>query len=194
MKIRCAIFVFALVALASPASAYTRAPVAAENGMVVTSQHLASAGRRRYPEGRRQCRRCRGGGRLCARRYQSVLRQSRRRRLCDHPSGRRPGHLRQFPREGAAPRRPRPCISTARARSSKDLSLKGYRAVAVPGTVLGLDTVLAKYGTMQRAQGDGAGDQAGRRRLRAHPGRRRRSWPARRRSVRRAKRMSRRYS
>ena len=31
-----------------------------------------------------------------------------------------------------------------------DLSLKGYRAVGVPGSVLGLDTMLQKYGTMTR--------------------------------------------
>ncbi|MBI3672133.1 MAG: gamma-glutamyltransferase [Rhizobiales bacterium] len=31
-----------------------------------------------------------------------------------------------------------------------DLSLKGYLAVAVPGTVLGLDTLLQKYGTLPR--------------------------------------------
>ncbi len=30
-------------------------------------------------------------------------------------------------------------------------SLKGYKAVAVPGTVLGLDTLLARYGTLPRA-------------------------------------------
>jgi gamma-glutamyltranspeptidase / glutathione hydrolase len=34
----------------------------------------------------------------------------------------------------------------------KDLSLIGYRAVAVPGSVMGLDSLLAKYGTMTRAQ------------------------------------------
>lgn len=33
-----------------------------------------------------------------------------------------------------------------------DLSVKGYLAVAVPGTVLGLDTALQKYGTMTRQQ------------------------------------------
>ena len=33
-----------------------------------------------------------------------------------------------------------------------DDSLYGWRAVAVPGTVLGLDTALARYGTMTRAQ------------------------------------------
>jgi gamma-glutamyltranspeptidase/glutathione hydrolase len=32
------------------------------------------------------------------------------------------------------------------------LSTKGYRAVGVPGTVLGLDTALQKYGTMTRKQ------------------------------------------
>lgn len=31
-------------------------------------------------------------------------------------------------------------------------SMVGYRAVAVPGTVMGLETALKKYGTMQRAQ------------------------------------------
>ena len=33
-----------------------------------------------------------------------------------------------------------------------DLSLKGYLAVGVPGSVLGLDTMLQKYGTMKREQ------------------------------------------
>jgi len=33
-----------------------------------------------------------------------------------------------------------------------DLSLRGYKAVGVPGTVLGLDTMLARYGTMARAR------------------------------------------
>ena len=33
----------------------------------------------------------------------------------------------------------------------ENLSLKGYKAVAVPGTVLGLDTLLARYGSMPRA-------------------------------------------
>src|SRR5664279_566327 len=31
-----------------------------------------------------------------------------------------------------------------------DLSLGGYKAVGIPGSVLGLDTLLAKYGTMAR--------------------------------------------
>lgn len=33
----------------------------------------------------------------------------------------------------------------------KGLSLKGYLSVAVPGTVMGLDTLLARYGTLPRA-------------------------------------------
>ena len=33
-----------------------------------------------------------------------------------------------------------------------ELSLKGYLAAGVPGTVMGLDTLLQKYGTMQRAE------------------------------------------
>jgi gamma-glutamyltranspeptidase/glutathione hydrolase len=32
-----------------------------------------------------------------------------------------------------------------------DLSLKGYLAIGVPGSVLGLDTLLQKFGTMPRA-------------------------------------------
>lgn len=40
----------------------------------------------------------------------------------------------------------------AEGRVIKNASLLGYRAVAVPGTVLGLDTALMKYGTMTRAQ------------------------------------------
>ena len=31
-----------------------------------------------------------------------------------------------------------------------DLSLRGYKAVGIPGSVLGLDTLLTKYGTMSR--------------------------------------------
>lgn len=34
----------------------------------------------------------------------------------------------------------------------KDASLIGYKAVGVPGTVLGMDTALREYGTMSRAQ------------------------------------------
>jgi gamma-glutamyltranspeptidase/glutathione hydrolase len=39
---RAAVAVLTFFAFALPAAAYTRAPVAAENGMVVTSQHVAS--------------------------------------------------------------------------------------------------------------------------------------------------------
>jgi gamma-glutamyltranspeptidase / glutathione hydrolase len=38
----------------------------------------------------------------------------------------------------------------AKAEVVKDLSLKGYLAVGVPGSVMGLDTLLTKYGTMPR--------------------------------------------
>lgn len=38
------------------------------------------------------------------------------------------------------------------ANVNKDLSIKGYLAVAVPGTVMGLDTALQKYGTMTRKE------------------------------------------
>lgn len=36
--------------------------------------------------------------------------------------------------------------------TTSDATTKGYLAVAVPGTVLGLDTALKQYGTMQRAK------------------------------------------
>ena len=49
-------------------------------------------------------------------------------------------------------RRPRPCISTPRATPIQGASLDGWRAVATPGTVLGLDAALREYGTMPRAR------------------------------------------
>ena len=52
-------------------------------------------------------------------------------------------------------------------------SLHGWKAVAVPGTVMGLDTALAKYGTMPRADGHGAGHPPGPRRVCTHPSGRR---------------------
>ena len=49
----------------------------------------------------------------------------------------------------------------------EDASLKGYKAVAVPGTVLGLDTLLARYGTMPRAAVMAPAIKLAERRLRA---------------------------
>ena len=53
--------------------------------------------------------------------------------------------------------------------ADREASLNGYRAVGVPGTVLGLDRALSEYGILPR-RGDGAGDRAGARRLCAGPG------------------------
>ena len=49
------------------------------------------------------------------------------------------------------PRR-RTCISTPQGNVHPGASLFGWRAVGVPGTVLGLDTALREYGTMPRAR------------------------------------------
>ena len=66
--------------------------------------HRAAArvggGRGGAPCGRQRGRRS-GGGRLRARRRASLLRQHRRRRVCDAPHGRRQGDLLQLPRKGA---------------------------------------------------------------------------------------------
>ena len=53
------------------------------------------------------------------------------------PPRRRPDDLPRLSREGAAARRPGRCISTTTATSVKGLSLGGYLAVGVPGTVAG---------------------------------------------------------
>ena len=63
----------------------------------------------------------------------------------------------------------------AEGRQIDDLSRHGYRAAAVPGTVLGLDYAAAKYGRLPRAAADRAGDCAGARRLCVEPRRHRHS-------------------
>ena len=52
----------------------------------------------------------------------------------------------------------------------KGLSTDGHLAVAVPGTVHGLETALARYGTMKRAALVAPGDPLRAGRLRARPG------------------------
>ena len=147
------IFLVLLVALVGSSAgwAVTRQPVTAENGMVVTSQHLASEVGVQISAAGRQRGRCGGGGGLCAGGDQSVLRQYRRRGICHAASGRWPRPVHQLPRKGAAVPPRKPCISMPQGEVVPDLSLKGYLAVGVPGSVLGLDTMLQKYGTMPRA-------------------------------------------
>src|SRR6185437_1064723 len=102
---------------------------------------------RRHLAPRRQCGGRRGGRRLCAGRDSSLLRKPRRRRLHDHSLGGRPQHLHQFSRKGAARA---DMFLDARGNPIVDLSLDGYLAAGVPGTVLGLETARSEYGTLPR--------------------------------------------
>ena len=141
--------------------------------MVVTAQHLATQVgvdvlKRRRQRGRRRRRGgLRAGGGL------SGGGQSRRRRLHDDPARRWSQDVPRLPREGAAGGDARHVSRRATATSIADLSTRGHLAVAVPGTVSGLEYAREKYGTMQRAALDRARDLAGRARLRARSGRRR---------------------
>lgn len=130
--------------------AVTRQPVAAENGMVVTSQHLASkVGVEILKQGGNAvdaavavgyalavtnpcCGNIGGGG------FATL-------HLAD---GR--GIFINF-REKAPLAATQTMYLDAAGEVVPDLSLKGYLAVGVPGSVLGLDTLLQKFGTMSRA-------------------------------------------
>jgi len=132
------------------AKAFTRQPVAAESGMVVSSQHLASqVGVDILKTGGNAvdaavavgyamavvnpcCGNLGGGG------FATI-------RLAD---GR--AVFINF-REKAPLAATADMYLDAKGEVIEDASLVGYLAVAVPGSVLGLDTMLAKYGTMSRA-------------------------------------------
>ncbi len=132
-----------------PASAFTRAPATAENGMVVTSQHLASdAGVEIMKAGGNAvdaavavgyalavtnpcCGNIGGGG------FATL-----------HLADGRDVFL-NF-REKAPGAATEKMFLDPQGEVVPDLSLKGYLAVAVPGTVLGLETLLQKYGTLPR--------------------------------------------
>lgn len=148
---------FALVFLAlaftlsmAQARAFTRQPVAAENGMVVSSQHLASqvgvdilkAGGNAVDAAvavgyalavvNPCCGNLGGGG------FATI-------RLAD-------GRAIFFNFRERAPLAATPNMYLdAKGELIENASLVGYLAVAIPGSVLGLDTMLAKYGTMSRA-------------------------------------------
>jgi len=148
---RAAIAVLTFLAFVLPAAAYTRAPVAAENGMVVTSQHLASqvgvdilkAGGNAVDAAvavgyalavtNPCCGNLGGGG------FATI-------RLADGRS-----MFVNFREKAPLAATPTMYLDD-KGEIIEDASLKGYRAVAVPGSVLGLDTMLAKYGSMTRAQ------------------------------------------
>lgn len=129
--------------------AVTRQPVTAENGMVVTSQHEASdVGARILRQGGNAvdaavavgyalavtnpcCGNIGGGG------FATLHLADDREIFINF-------------REKAPAAATETMYLDAKGEVVPDLSLKGYLAVAVPGSVLGLDTMLQKFGTMPR--------------------------------------------
>jgi gamma-glutamyltranspeptidase / glutathione hydrolase len=144
-------FVF-LIALAGSSAvwAVTRQPVTAENGMVVTSQHLASeVGVQILKQGGNAvdaavavgyalavtnpcCGNIGGGG------FATLHLADGRDLFINF-------------REKAPLAATETMYLDAAGEVVPDLSLKGYLAIGVPGSVLGLDTLLQKFGTMPRA-------------------------------------------
>ncbi len=134
-----------------PTSAFTRAPVTAENGMAVTSQHIASdVGIDILRQGGNAadaavavgyalavtnpcCGNIGGGG-------FATLHLADGRDVFVNFREKAPGAATET------------MFLDAKGEVVPDLSLKGYLAVAVPGTVLGLDTLLQNYGTLPRAK------------------------------------------
>ena len=150
--------------------AVTRQPVTAENGMVVTSQHLASeVGVQILKQGGNAvdaavavgyalavtnpcCGNLGGGG------FATLHLADGRDLFINF-------------REKAPLAATETMYLDAAGEVVPDLSLKGYLAIGVPGSVLGLDTLLQKFGTMPRADGDGACHQTCRRRFHPQSGR-----------------------
>jgi gamma-glutamyltranspeptidase/glutathione hydrolase len=140
---------FLSLAISAAASAFTRTPVTAENGMVVTSQRIASeVGVEILKQGGNAidaavavgyalavvnpcCGNIGGGG-------FATLKLADGREVFLNFREKAPG---------AASEK---MFLDAKGEVIENLSLKGYLAVAVPGTVLGLDTLLNKYGTLPR--------------------------------------------
>ncbi|WP_373506187.1 gamma-glutamyltransferase [Aestuariivirga sp.] len=132
------------------ALAYTRAPVTAENGMVVTSQHIASdVGVDIMRQGGNAIDAAVAVG------YALAVTNP----CCGNIGGGGFATLRLADGRDVFLnfREKAPLVSTetmyldAKGEVVKGLSLNGYLAVAVPGTVLGLDTLLNRYGTLPRA-------------------------------------------
>jgi gamma-glutamyltranspeptidase / glutathione hydrolase len=140
---------FFLLLFSSVAWAVTRQPVTADHGMVVTSQHIASeVGAQIMQDGGNAvdaavavgyalavtnpcCGNIGGGG------FATL-----------HLSDGRDVFI-NF-REKAPLAASEKMYLDAKGEVVPDLSLKGYLAVGVPGSVLGLETMLKKYGTMPR--------------------------------------------
>jgi gamma-glutamyltranspeptidase / glutathione hydrolase len=141
---------FCVLAGSSAGWAVTRQPVIAENGMVVTSQHLASeVGVQILKQGGNAvdaavavgyalavtnpcCGNIGGGG------FATLHLADGRDLFINF-------------REKAPLAATETMYLDAAGEVVPDLSLKGYLAIGVPGSVLGLDTLLQKFGTMPRA-------------------------------------------
>jgi gamma-glutamyltranspeptidase/glutathione hydrolase len=153
MKLAIAARISALAAVlvfSATGHAFTRGPVTAENGMVVTSQHVASdVGVEILKQGGNAidaavavgyalavtnpcCGNIGGGG------FATI-----------HLADGRDVFL-NF-REKAPLAATEKMFLDDKGEVVENLSLKGYLAVAVPGTVMGLDTLLQKYGSLPRA-------------------------------------------
>ena len=150
MPIRYALCLIAFLSLVTHADAVTRQPVTAEHGMVVSSQRIASeVGVDILKQGGNAvdaavavgyamavvnpcCGNLGGGG------FATL-----------HLADGRDAFL-NF-REKAPLASTETMYLDDHGEVIKGLSLKGYLAVAVPGTVMGLDTLLQKYGTLPRA-------------------------------------------
>jgi gamma-glutamyltranspeptidase / glutathione hydrolase len=144
--------VLLLLLVASPSAfAFTRLPVTAENGMVVTSQHVASeVGVDMLRQGGNAVDAAVAVG------YALAVTNP----CCGNIGG--GGFATLHLADGRDVflnfREKAPLASTEKmflddkGEVVEDLSLKGYLAVAVPGTVMGLDTLLTKYGTLPRAK------------------------------------------
>jgi gamma-glutamyltranspeptidase/glutathione hydrolase len=140
-----------LVALTAPAAySFTRDPVTAQNGMVVTSQQIASqVGVDIMKQGGNAIDAAVAVGYAMA-----VVNP-----CCGNLGG---GgfatlHLADGRDVFVNFRETAPAAATAtmyldaKGEVIKGMSLRGYRAVGVPGTVMGLETLLAKYGSLPRA-------------------------------------------
>lgn len=143
-------FLLCVFACAPVTWAVTRQPVIAENGMVVTSQHEATAVGVQILQ--------RGGNAVDAAvavGYALAVTNP----CCGNIGGGGFATLHLADgrdvflnfREKAPGAATETMYLDERGEVVPDLSLKGYLAVAVPGSVLGFDTLLRKYGTMDRA-------------------------------------------
>jgi len=144
-------FLALLACSAQGAAAFTRAPVMAENGMVVSSQRIASEVGVEI---------LKAGGNAIDAAVAVGYAMAVVNPCCGNLGGGGFATIRFA--DGRAVfvnfREKAPLAATPKmylddkGEVIEGASLKGYLAVAVPGSVLGLDTMLTKYGTMPRSQ------------------------------------------